>query len=68
MTLREWRKARGWNQTQAAKALGYSVTMVSDMERGRRGLTLRTVDKIARLTSGAVTRLDWPEEKTDANT
>jgi transcriptional regulator with XRE-family HTH domain len=35
--LRAWRKRRGYTQDVAAKRLGLSQAMVSDLEQGKRG-------------------------------
>ena len=33
-TIREWREAEGWTQTQLSQASGYSANRISEIERG----------------------------------
>jgi transcriptional regulator with XRE-family HTH domain len=67
MTLKEWRTKYKLTIIEAVKRLGLSSSgHLSLLERGATSPTLRTVDRVARATKGAVSRLDWPEEKPDA--
>lgn len=65
MTLRQWREKKGLSLRDAADALGWSHAYVHELEGGRTSPRLSTVDRVERLTEGAVTRLDWPKEKSD---
>jgi transcriptional regulator with XRE-family HTH domain len=62
MTLTEWRKSRNLSLRAAGEVLGVSHVRVLQYERGDNSPRLSTVDRIERLTRGAVTRLDWPRE------
>lgn len=66
MTLREWREQQGMTLRDAGNFFGWSHAWQFDLEtkRGGRSPTLRTVDRVERMTHGAVTRLDWPKEET----
>ena len=45
--LREWRTFRGFSQEKLAEELGTSVGQVSMLENGKRGLTLKWLERIA---------------------
>jgi transcriptional regulator with XRE-family HTH domain len=63
MTLSQWRKKHGLSLRAAAEVLGVSHVRVMQYERGDHSPRLKTVDRIERQTTGAVTRLDWPREE-----
>lgn len=65
MTLREWREKEGLSLHAAGARLGWSHAYVSALERGAMSPTIRKCDEVERLTGGAVTRLDWPDESPD---
>ena len=46
--LRSLRKRRGWTQVELADYLGLRRTYVSDLERGKRNVSLLTMEIIAR--------------------
>jgi transcriptional regulator with XRE-family HTH domain len=46
--LRSLRKRRGWTQVELADYLGLRRTYVSDLERGKRNVSLLTLEIIAR--------------------
>lgn len=46
--IRELRQARGWVMIDLAKKIGISVAHISDLERGKRGLSYEWMVKIAR--------------------
>jgi transcriptional regulator with XRE-family HTH domain len=45
--LRAYRTARGLSQEALAEVLGVHRTYMSDVERGRRNLTLKSIERIA---------------------
>lgn len=45
--LSAYRKARGWSQEDFADRLGFHRTYMSDLERGERNLSLKSVERIA---------------------
>lgn len=63
MTLKEWREKEGLTLRAAGERLGWSHVYVYQLELGRSSPQMRTIDRIERLTGGAVTRLDWPKEE-----
>jgi transcriptional regulator with XRE-family HTH domain len=48
--LRRLRESQGMSQEDFADKLGYHRTYLGGVERGERNLTLRSVERIARLT------------------
>jgi transcriptional regulator with XRE-family HTH domain len=46
--LRSLRKKKGWTQVELADYLGLRRTYVSDLERGKRNISLLTMEIIAR--------------------
>lgn len=62
--LRQWRDARGLNQSDAADALGLSQAALSDYENGRKSPSVDRALRIAELTEGAVPVESWrkPDE------
>jgi transcriptional regulator with XRE-family HTH domain len=46
--LRSLRKRRGWTQVELADYLGLRRTYISDLERGKRNVSLVTLQIIAR--------------------
>lgn len=46
--LRYWRKERRWNVRQLAERSPYSVTTVSEWERGKRDMTIAQLDAMCR--------------------
>lgn len=63
MTLSEWRTVRRLSLRAAERELGISHVHLAKLEAAKVSPTLSTVDQIARKTQGAVTRLDWPEQR-----
>ncbi len=62
MTLKEWRKLKGWNQRVVALALGYqSATTVARMEQTGK-ISKDDIIKIEVLTKGKVKFKDWVGE------
>lgn len=47
MRLRSLRKRRGWTQVELADYLGLRRTYVSDLEHGKRNVSLLTLEIIA---------------------
>lgn len=54
MTLREWRKSKGWSQTELASQLGCALNTVSRTERGETMPTPLLGLRIVELTKGQV--------------
>lgn len=48
LRLRKLRKKKGWTQVELADYLGLRRTYVSDLERGKRNVSLLTMEVIAR--------------------
>jgi len=48
LRLRKLRKKKGWTQVELADYLGLRRTYVSDLERGKRNVSLLTMEIIAR--------------------
>jgi transcriptional regulator with XRE-family HTH domain len=48
LRLRSLRKKEGWTQIELADYLGLRRTYVSDLERGKRNVSLLTMEVIAR--------------------
>jgi transcriptional regulator with XRE-family HTH domain len=48
LRLRNLRKKKGWTQVELADYLGLRRTYVSDLERGKRNVSLLTMEIIAR--------------------
>ena len=48
LRLRSLRKKKGWTQVELADYLGLRRTYVSDLERGKRNVSLLTMEIIAR--------------------
>jgi transcriptional regulator with XRE-family HTH domain len=46
--LRSLRKKKGWTQVELADYLGLGRTYVSDLDRGKRNISLLTMEIIAR--------------------
>lgn len=46
--LRELRNMRNWSQEELAFRCNVSKNYISDVERGRRNVSLRAIEKIAR--------------------
>lgn len=63
MTIREWMEREGLTYRAAGERLGVSHVRVIQYVRGGHSPRLSTVDRIERLTGGAVTRLDWPKQE-----
>jgi transcriptional regulator with XRE-family HTH domain len=55
--LRSLRKRRGWTQVEFADYLGLRRTYVSDLERGKRNVSLLTLEIIARGFGLSVSKL-----------
>ena len=47
--LRDLRKSRGWKQTEVAKKVGLSRPAISNLEAGKRSLTLSTLKRFCEL-------------------
>lgn len=47
--LKELRKSRGWRQTEVADKVGLSRPAISNIEAGKRALTLSTLQKFCEL-------------------
>jgi transcriptional regulator with XRE-family HTH domain len=48
LRLRSLRKKKGWTQIELADYLGLRRTYISDLERGKRNVSLLTMEVIAR--------------------
>ena len=48
LRLKSLRKKKGWTQVELADYLGLRRTYVSDLERGKRNVSLLTLEVIAR--------------------
>jgi transcriptional regulator with XRE-family HTH domain len=48
LRLRNLRKKKGWTQVELADYLGLRRTYISDLERGKRNVSLLTMEIIAR--------------------
>ena len=46
--LRRLRRKRGWTQVELADYLGLRRTYISEMERGKRNVSLMTLEVVAR--------------------
>jgi transcriptional regulator with XRE-family HTH domain len=55
--LRSLRKRRGWTQVELADYLGLRRTYISDLERGKRNVSLVTLQIIARGFELSVSKL-----------
>lgn len=60
--IKEYRKSRGWSQDDLARRAGTSNQMISMLERGKRGLTLQWMERIANALECPVTDLFAPAE------
>jgi transcriptional regulator with XRE-family HTH domain len=47
LRLRKLRKQKGWTQVQMADALGIDRSFISDVERGKKNVSLPTIEVIA---------------------
>ena len=47
LRLRKLRKQKGWTQVQMADALGIDRSYISDVERGKKNVSLPTMEVIA---------------------
>lgn len=61
MTLKQWLKREGLSLREAGERLGMTHARVAQLRDGQTP-TMKTADRIAAATGGAVTRLDWPKE------
>ncbi len=52
--LRIWRNAQNWTQRELADKLGMVGSHVSQLENGKKGVSLAVAARIERLTNGAV--------------
>ena len=57
LRLRSLRKKKGWTQVELADYLGLRRTYVSDLERGKRNVSLLTMEIIARGSKLSVSQL-----------
>lgn len=55
--LRSLRKRRGWTQVELADYLGLRRTYISDLERGKRNVSLLTLEIIGRGFGMSVSQL-----------
>jgi transcriptional regulator with XRE-family HTH domain len=63
VTLKQWRKKHGLSLRAAAERFEVTHSCIVQYESGANSPTLRTVDRIERLTRGEVARMDWPRSK-----
>ena len=49
INLRELRERRGWTQVELAERLGFSRPFVSEVENGKRGISLGMMQAIMRV-------------------
>ncbi len=62
MKLRTYRQAKGQTLATLAAEIGCSVPMLSELERGKRTPSLRTVARIEAATARKVTAADFMPE------
>ena len=63
MTLKEWIKKTGRKQTWVAERAGVSVSTIHRIATGKTKPSLDLVQKIERITDGAVGLHDWPQAR-----
>ena len=61
MTLKEWLKKTGRKQTWVAEQAGVAISTISRIVTGKTRPSLDIVQKIERITDGAVGLHDWPQ-------
>lgn len=66
MKLSEWLKSRNMKQTELARKLGISSSMVSKLSRGKRVPSLELIQEIHRQTGGRVGLKDWSRVDVDS--
>jgi transcriptional regulator with XRE-family HTH domain len=61
--LAEWRKARGLTQMRLAVKTDLTLGTIQSIESARRGVTMRTAQKIADALGVTILDIAWPSEE-----